>query len=708
MHFLGKAKLSTTVINEKAFGERMRWLPFFAGVVGIVLLLPAAQAQWFYDSEEIQLRIETTGGATIIKESSRARVDHVTVNLSLFPRTDSSQKLTSLDVQPDPLQVGEDVIFRFGDVEEVSFSVEADITKQNRLYPVTEKIPFPLENVPEEVKRFTRPSEIIDSDSEPIVRVASELAEGRTDLYDVVFTIARWTKKNIDYNLSTLTAEVNQQASWVLYERQGVCDELTSLFIAMLRSLDVPARFVTGYAYTNSPLFQEDWGAHGWAEVYFPGTGWVPFDVTYGQYGWVDPTHVTLKRSLDPGEASTGYEWVGRDIDLKLSPLETSVVVQSHSGKAPPLLQARLEPLHEEVGFGSYNAIVARISNPQSFYVATSMYLSAPPELEFLSDREQNILLRPRSEKTVHWIFRVPEDLESGFRYTYPLGIQTSRNQTAESLFRSASREPVFSLAEIDGEVSQQQDEQEKTYSSSVSLSCDAPSSVRVGENATFVCTVGNTGNQFLKNLDVCFGRECQEIELGITQEKHVNLSLVGLPPGRHEQQVTVSNSAVSKALMIQTEVLDEPAVAISIEGPQAVEYEDQFTMVFSLNRTSYSLPQDLQIGLRANRQEWEWTMDRLHETQSFEVPLEGKHLAAGVNRIIVTVAVKDQNETIHRMNTYGDIALENVTVSQRVKLAGMNTLRAAGEADPLMTGIVGGVVIIVFFSILITVFRKD
>jgi len=169
---------------------------------------------------------------------------------------------------------------------------------------VTDKVKFPIKELLDELEIYTRPSATVDSDNKEIIRLASVLAEGEDDLYQVAFKLAEWTKNNVKYDLSTLTASVSQKASWVLRNREGVCDELTNLFIAMARSLGIPAKFVSGIAYTNSPLFEEEWGPHGWAEIYFPGYGWIPFDVTYGEFGFIDPGHIKSKEALDADEPS--------------------------------------------------------------------------------------------------------------------------------------------------------------------------------------------------------------------------------------------------------------------------------------------------------------------------------------------------------------------------------------------------------------------
>jgi hypothetical protein len=60
--------------------------------------------------------------------------------------------------------------------------------------------------------------------------------------------------------------------------------------VIMLRTLDIPARFVVGFGsgdynpITNFYEVRAD-DAHAWVEVYFPGHGWVPFDPTPGWNG---------------------------------------------------------------------------------------------------------------------------------------------------------------------------------------------------------------------------------------------------------------------------------------------------------------------------------------------------------------------------------------------------------------------------------------
>ncbi|MFC2949483.1 transglutaminase TgpA family protein [Virgibacillus sediminis] len=81
-----------------------------------------------------------------------------------------------------------------------------------------------------------------------------------------------------------------------LFDTQaGYCDNYSTSMVVMLRSLDVPARWVKGFTggerlYNQESSLGEDYhvyevtnsNAHSWVEVYFPETGWVPFEPTQG------------------------------------------------------------------------------------------------------------------------------------------------------------------------------------------------------------------------------------------------------------------------------------------------------------------------------------------------------------------------------------------------------------------------------------------
>ena len=92
----------------------------------------------------------------------------------------------------------------------------------------------------------------------------------------------------------------------VFKKRRGVCQDFAHLQIACLRSLNLPARYVSGYLRTFPPpgrprLIGAD-VSHAWVSAYCPGFGWMDVDPTNN----VIPSqgHVTLAWGRDYGDVS--------------------------------------------------------------------------------------------------------------------------------------------------------------------------------------------------------------------------------------------------------------------------------------------------------------------------------------------------------------------------------------------------------------------
>lgn len=85
----------------------------------------------------------------------------------------------------------------------------------------------------------------------------------------------------------------NIPSSKMLYDflfktHAGYCTYYAGASLFMLRALGVPARFTTGFATVNRSDKNKGWywfyasQAHAWTQVYFPGYGWLDFDMTIG------------------------------------------------------------------------------------------------------------------------------------------------------------------------------------------------------------------------------------------------------------------------------------------------------------------------------------------------------------------------------------------------------------------------------------------
>jgi transglutaminase-like putative cysteine protease len=124
----------------------------------------------------------------------------------------------------------------------------------------------------------------------------------------------------------------------VLKTRIGDCNEHTALYVALARSLGLPARVAVGLVYLRGAFYY-----HAWPEVWVeegPGLGlWLPVDPTLNQFP-ADATHIRLARGgLDRQAAIVGL--VGRArleiTDLELRPGATPILVGRAASDLRPL-----------------------------------------------------------------------------------------------------------------------------------------------------------------------------------------------------------------------------------------------------------------------------------------------------------------------------------------------------------------------------------
>lgn len=70
---------------------------------------------------------------------------------------------------------------------------------------------------------------------------------------------------------------------------QGVCQDYAHVALALLRSLSIPARYVSGYLYRPESSELE---THAWVEAFVPSVGWIGIDPTHAQL--VNESHVAV------------------------------------------------------------------------------------------------------------------------------------------------------------------------------------------------------------------------------------------------------------------------------------------------------------------------------------------------------------------------------------------------------------------------------
>jgi transglutaminase-like putative cysteine protease len=109
-----------------------------------------------------------------------------------------------------------------------------------------------------------------------------------------------------DFEYTTLATDAGTPALEAMQLRKGVCQDFAHVMLACLRSLGLPARYVSGYLLTEPPpgkarLIGSD-ASHAWVSVYVPGPAGAA-----GQWADLDPTN-----NRAPGEDYVTLA-VGRD-----------------------------------------------------------------------------------------------------------------------------------------------------------------------------------------------------------------------------------------------------------------------------------------------------------------------------------------------------------------------------------------------------------
>jgi transglutaminase-like putative cysteine protease len=122
---------------------------------------------------------------------------------------------------------------------------------------------------------------LIQSDHPEIRRTAREATSGTPDPHAAAFRIARFVHR---YLRKEITPSI-PSALQVLHARSGDCNEHTVLFVALARSIGVPARTAVGLVHLRGRFYY-----HAWPEIWIGGR-WLAIDPTLNQFP-ADASHI--------------------------------------------------------------------------------------------------------------------------------------------------------------------------------------------------------------------------------------------------------------------------------------------------------------------------------------------------------------------------------------------------------------------------------
>jgi transglutaminase-like putative cysteine protease len=136
-------------------------------------------------------------------------------------------------------------------------------------------------NLKIETFQYVLPSQFITWDEE-IVAFAETCLLPNVTLFEAVLDLIK--KIYTEFKFKSGATNVNTPIKTVLKERKGVCQDFSHLAIACLRSVGIPAKYVSGYIETlapkGKPKLEGSDASHAWISVYIPEMGWCEFDPT--------------------------------------------------------------------------------------------------------------------------------------------------------------------------------------------------------------------------------------------------------------------------------------------------------------------------------------------------------------------------------------------------------------------------------------------
>ena len=153
--------------------------------------------------------------------------------------------------------------------------------------------------------------------SRRIQRVGERIARDH-DPHDAVIAVAQWVRSELDYVPGT--TGVHSSGLDALREGKGVCQDFAHLSLIMLRSMGIPARYVSGYLHPSSTAAVGDTidgQSHAWIQAWTG--GWWHYDPTNDaeineQYVSVgvgrNYSDVTPLKGIYSGEGSTDLDVV--------------------------------------------------------------------------------------------------------------------------------------------------------------------------------------------------------------------------------------------------------------------------------------------------------------------------------------------------------------------------------------------------------------
>jgi len=188
-------------------------------------------------------------------------------------------------------------------------------------------------------KQFLFASELIPVGRGPISDYALESFQPKRSLFEAGEELMGRIFNDFEFNPAF--SDISTPVTTIFEEKKGVCQDFAHFAISALRSIGLPARYVSGYIETLPPegtekLFGAD-ASHAWVSLYVPGGGWLDLDPTNN----IIPLdqHIVMGHGRDYGDISplkgvvraSGQSGLGVRVDVRRAEEEKKTVEGSNA-----------------------------------------------------------------------------------------------------------------------------------------------------------------------------------------------------------------------------------------------------------------------------------------------------------------------------------------------------------------------------------------
>ncbi|WP_286891962.1 transglutaminase family protein [Achromobacter sp. UBA2119] len=244
-----------------------------------------------------------------------APVNYSIQTLRLTPRDDEHQRVLRWHIEaPGELDKQVDA---FGNIthtltlNQPHSDIELRVSGQVLVAPLTRGV-LGSEDSRLPVHAYCVPTRLTQAD-ETILAFARAVLPNGLSTSDDILKLATAIHGRVAYVPGT--TDVTTAADQVLALGLGVCQDHAHLFLACVRGLAVPARYVSGYLYTTA----EHAASHAWADVWLPDVGWTSVDITNNQFASECHCRLAVGRDYDSASPVRGVRTGGGEESMEIS-----------------------------------------------------------------------------------------------------------------------------------------------------------------------------------------------------------------------------------------------------------------------------------------------------------------------------------------------------------------------------------------------------